>query len=302
MPNNNPKIKLTEGNYYPFKLTGNLIMPDGSEQFILKDPNGVKHLVDAAPYSKYGFRNKQTITCRIDKINCTGRIYIEPAHPYYMIGEQYPFKFEALRNVPFEKSELAVFTDVLGLETYIPSELIPVSLTPGDFLDCYVDRIKRGKVYVSYLHKEEDFSGMEVGENYPFQITGELSLGEKYDFFIIRNPGKKEFKLRRKYYIKYGLTKGDKIQCALYKEGNQFFLEPEHPEYEPGKSYYFNILHEGHITEYPNIKKEAIYLFNQSGKEIVVKKENIKPDMVSGNRIRCLVTGIRKSIITCEPQ
>ena len=95
----NIKVELKEGNSYLFKITGTIVLPDGSESFVLTDPNKVRHLINTQYYSEYNLKNNQEIICRIDKINCTGKIYIEPEHPHYKLGEPYNFMFYAYIDV-----------------------------------------------------------------------------------------------------------------------------------------------------------------------------------------------------------
>ncbi|MCF8378341.1 MAG: hypothetical protein K9H49_02115 [Bacteroidales bacterium] len=292
--------KLTEGYTYPFIISGKVTLPDGSEQIILKDPNGVKHLLDAEPYKNYGFRNKQTIRCHIDKINCTGRIFIEPEHPHYTVGEKYNFKLAGFKSDPEKRLELAVFLDIFGYESYIPNHLIPEDILPGDSLQCTVERIKRARIFIVNQAIQEDFSGMETGRKYSFRLSRELFLGDQYDFYLITDSAGREFKLRKKYYNKYGFNEGDEIFCTLYMEGGQFFLEPDHPLYTPGKIYKFNISHKGFIYEYPDIRKEAFYLYHSYGKEMVLKTEDVLPWKIHKNEIECKVESIRYSIVTLK--
>ena len=89
---NNSKILLTEGNWFPFRVHNLLQLQDNEWYYILEDINGLRHFISAEYYKKYGFKPGDEISCKIDKINCTGRMFLEPRHPHYNEGETYSFE------------------------------------------------------------------------------------------------------------------------------------------------------------------------------------------------------------------
>ncbi len=299
------KVELKEGNSYTFKITGTLILPDGSESFVLMDPNNVKHLLNAQYYEAYGLKNNQEIICRIDKINCTGKIYIEPIHPHYNLGDIYNFRFYTYLDITSASNEvnsIAIFTDVLGYPVRISSYEIPGPLKSGDLVSCKVTGIRKGRVFISNDISGNDFTGMVPGKMYEYTINKELSLGDNYDFYILENSNGKHFKLRKKFYADYNFNVGEKINARLCGNNGEYYLEPKHPNYEVGKLYDFEILREELIDEYPNLKKKAYFLKNEHGKEIVIKKEDVNPASISNSHINCRVIEIKHSqvFIDCK--
>ena len=286
------KIKLTEGKFYTFTVTGRIVLPDQSEQFVLVDPNGIKHLIDAEPYDRYSLLRRNEIRCRVDKINCSGKIYLEPEHPFYTIGNSYSFEFAGYDK----EKKLAVCKDALGYFTTVPNNSVPASIIKGEKLDCFVLRIKRGRVYISYDVVAENYSGYTPDEVYPFTLTGEVKRWEKYDFFTItdENTGR-TFKLRKKFYRKYGFKTGSEILCTLKQDDKQLFFEPQHPKYKVGHDYMFDILREDTIVEYPNQQIPAYFLPNDFGKEIIVKKEDVANGQINNGKIKLRVVDIVKS-------
>lgn len=292
--NTNLKIKLNEGNFYTFLVTGRIILPDNTEQFVLVDPNGIRHLIDAEPYDRYSLLRRKEISCRVDKINCSGKIYLEPEHPVCKIGEIYPFEFAGYKK---EKNR-AVFKDPLGYYTSVPYDTVPNTLHPGENLDCTVLRIKRGRVYISRSVATENYDEYTVEKNYSFTITGEVESWEKYEFYIIKDiSNDRIFNLRKKFYRKYGFKTGFEIICTLKQEETNYYFEPQHPRYHIGQEYSFDIVKEEDITEYPNLKKPAYFLRNDFGKEIIIKKEDVQPNEINQNTIYRKVIDIRKSQI-----
>ena len=81
-----------EGEWYNFKIINQIDIPDKGNQFVLQHTSGRKILLPADNYVKYNFAIGSSIDCRVDKINCTGQIFMEPKHPFYTIGDVYTFK------------------------------------------------------------------------------------------------------------------------------------------------------------------------------------------------------------------
>jgi hypothetical protein len=292
------KVALKEGNSYTFKITGTLVMPDGSESFVLSDPNKVKHLIHKHPYEDYNFKNNQEIICRIDKINCTGKIFIEPEHPHYKLGETYNFRFYTyldMTNASNEVNKIAIFTDLLGNPVKISADDVPLPMKTGDILACVVSRIRKGRVFITNDVSDNDFTGMVPGELYDFSILEELALGDNYNFYILENKQGKRFKLRKKFYTEYFLYIGKRFRGRLNGNNGNYYLEPVHPKYSVGETYDFEILKEGIIDEYPNLKKKAYFLKNEFGKDIVIKKEDVNRLILSNSHIKCKVIEIKRS-------
>ena len=88
---NTDEIRFSEGDWFPFKVHNFVQLQDGAWYYIMLDVNGSKHFMSAIGYESYNIRPGDEIICKIDKINCTGRIYLEPRHPHYNEGESYLF-------------------------------------------------------------------------------------------------------------------------------------------------------------------------------------------------------------------
>jgi hypothetical protein len=84
-------IILSEGEWFPFKIHNLVQLQDDAWYFVLQDINGMKHFMAAEYYKSYGFVVGDQILCKIDKVNCTGRVFLEPKHPVYNEGEIYYF-------------------------------------------------------------------------------------------------------------------------------------------------------------------------------------------------------------------
>jgi hypothetical protein len=86
------EIIFKEGQRFSFVITNKLVLPGTDEaNLILLGPDRKKYLLAEQYYENYHLKIGQTIVCTIDKINCSGKIFLEPDHPYYKIGERYDF-------------------------------------------------------------------------------------------------------------------------------------------------------------------------------------------------------------------
>ena len=297
MPDYQP-TKLTEGKTYPFKITGSIVSPDGLEYFKLSDINNVKHLLRKDYYTKYNLEVGQTINCKIDKINCSGKIFLEPLHPYYESGNFYEITYLKLKkiiNSAGETEKIVLFTDSFENKIKVPFEDLPRKLIAGEKLDCRVVKIKKGRLLISINDDIDDFSELKAGIKYSFKISHIKTYAGKYEYYVLTDSNGKKYKLRKKFYVKYGLKPGQNIICRLISSGKKKYLEPFHPFYKIGKEYLFEIAGKGSRDVYPDLKKEVIFLKNDYGKEISLLENDISPGKIQNKKIRCKVTDIRRS-------
>lgn len=82
---------LKEGHQYTFRYIKCVTLEDNNQYMILEDQYGIRHFLEQEAYKAYNFTISAYINCLVAKINCTGRIYLEPEHPVYKIGNYYPF-------------------------------------------------------------------------------------------------------------------------------------------------------------------------------------------------------------------
>ena len=76
------QLFLKENGFYVFRVIKRITLPDESRFFVLESPFNTRHLLPAEFYEKYDIMPGKNIRCRVDKINCVGRIFLEPGHPY----------------------------------------------------------------------------------------------------------------------------------------------------------------------------------------------------------------------------
>ena len=143
-------MKLLEEQYYRFKVVKTVILPDRSENMILLGPDGRKYMLPLAYYLDYDLRDKTEITCRVDKINCRGKVFLEPENPWYAPGDN----IEAtVKNVGFDEDEKMFIVDVNILHGLTIS--VKMNSRPSEsVVRCTVLKIRKGKpVLIPYLEE-----------------------------------------------------------------------------------------------------------------------------------------------------
>lgn len=299
--------RLTEGNYYPFKILKTMEL--GSDSFfVMKDPLGYKILMPAHFYHHYGFESGQTIECRVDKINCNGRMFLEPVHPHYREGQIYEFEVlnsGVLINILDEQEYFIRVKDVCGLTWTVKVHSAKNIEENSSKISCRLERIKKGKLFLSLESDKPTHSGLITGKTYSFTIVGErINPGDKLSYFVLKDENGNKHLLKKKYYIHYGLKRGMIIDCTVDKFTSEgfFFLEPENPWYKQGESYEFKILEiqklhfsDGNVQDVLVVDdpySEPVKLFIEPGQmEILKKKKTVlcKIDRIRKSRLELII-------------
>jgi hypothetical protein len=78
---------LEEGFEFNFTVEKIIDLPDES-YYILLSEFDKKYLLPTKYYDEYNLKIGKEIRCRIDRINCNGRVFLEPKSPIYSIGDK----------------------------------------------------------------------------------------------------------------------------------------------------------------------------------------------------------------------
>ncbi|MCK4678129.1 MAG: hypothetical protein KAT48_08370 [Bacteroidales bacterium] len=283
---------LEEGTSYKFLIKGITELPDAGLHFILEDPFGVKHLIRKKYYEVYNFKNSEYIICTVDKINCDGKIFLEPKHPHYEPGAIYEFEFTGWidkLNQKGDKTLFALVKDKFGNLAHIVlgSEQSGPFHTP-DVIQCKVNRLKKGKLYLSDPNIDIEGMGLEAGETYLFQINESFKSPNGKEYFVLHDQKGNKHILLKKYYMNYGFKIDDQIRCKVIKFSSKgyFLLEPVHPFYKEDEIYDFNIL---------RLEKNNIIVKDIFGYECKIKIHASEEKKYSSkNGVLCSVIGFRK--------
>jgi hypothetical protein len=142
---NSGNVFLTEGEWFPFKIHNLVQLQDDAWYYVLQDINGMKHFMAAESYKSYGFSIGDQILCKIDRVNCTGRVFLEPKHPIYREGEIYSFSISKYPNP--DNKEVLIVHEVSGNSLEVPVNSInKIDINEQKMVRCIVKNIKKGKL------------------------------------------------------------------------------------------------------------------------------------------------------------
>ncbi len=298
--------RLTEGSYHYFRIVKTVALGHDESFFVMQDPLGYKVLMPAKFYEKYGFENGQEIKCRVDRINCSGRMYLEPMHPFYTEGEIYDFEKigEGKRkNLTGDEENFVWVKDVLGNSwTVRNSGGVDKDSTPT--LKCRLDRIKKGKLFLSLAGEPPPQGTLQTGKTYPFVVKEEkINPEDGLKYLILQAEDGSIHVLKKKYYVHYGIKQGDTLHCRVDKFSSEgfFILEPENPWYKVGETYVFKALEIQRLNFSDGTVQNVLVLNDPHGEPV---KQFIEPgqvEKVQGKEfITVRVTRIRKSRLEVE--
>lgn len=298
---NNNQYKFKEGEIHQFKVVGFTEIPGTEESFfILQNTFGGKHLLKAISYTHYDLQIGKSINCKIDKINCSGKIYLEPENPIYKEGNIYDFEFiniiDQLNSVG-EKGKAALVLDLFGIKTACSLSENTNLNKDENTIQCKVLRIKKGQLFLAFPELGKSNKSLKIGEKHIFTLTEIKKLEEKTDYYIFKDRYNNSYSLNKDMYKHYGFQKGQDVECIVtkYNSDGHLKIEPIHPHYEIGKTYSFKYLRTIHETDPLGKEENAIIVKDIYGIETKVRSLNdevlIKP---IPENINCKVDGIRK--------
>ncbi|HPS27580.1 MAG TPA: hypothetical protein PK269_08230 [Bacteroidales bacterium] len=296
-----------EGQEYEFTVHSRLKFPPEDEKFlVLISPFNTRHLLKEKPFENYHLAIGRQLKCRIDKINCTGKIFLEPEHPYYKEHAVYDFPVKGLERITNSGGIIElmlVVEDCWGKTVYINIEGEGQVYAGEQTVRCRVDRIKKGKLYLTPVNNMQYAVAYEPGLEYVFRIHRIVTLAEDEEYFELIDESANVHYLRKKYYTDYHFDIGDSIKCRFVAQPAAFrhYLEPVHPRYKIGEQYDF--LYSGNET-YVNESGEEIkkiMVTDGSEKDFFVSCDDFaKLQIEPGSTIRCLLKNIKMGRLVLE--
>lgn len=295
------EIIFKEGQRFPFVITNKLALPGTDEvNLILLGPDQKKYLLPEQYYENYHLKVGQTIICTIDKINCSGKIFLEPNHPYYKIGERYDFlvlRLAEQENFLGKTQIIAWVRDLHGLEWSCPIDKSE-DIEPGySYLACRVDRIKKGELILSLPAMTNRFTSLKTGLIYTFKLV-DIKTFENEEFYVLKDTIGNFHRLPVFNYIHYGFKPGQSIEAMVvkYKPNGECLIEPVHPFYKVGESYSFKYSGMQKTVDLFGRIEAVITVTDLFGQEIKVKPLTwqIELDLYNPESITCLVQRFKK--------
>ncbi len=289
-------MKLEQGIWYSFLIVGLTKIPDKGEHYILLlHESERKMLLKTDYYVKYNYSIGQNIKCKVDKVNCSGQVFLEPMHPFYTEGQASSFE---LIRIFFEEESLynATVKDVFGncIDVFV-HQIEGLKINESVLLK--VIRVKKGIPILSDTQNEK-FDTIEYSDNKDIKLfVTAIKTFNSEEFYILSDKTGVKAKIKVHHYQKYGFVVGDEILCEITGNdmNNQLLVEPKNPWYKIGSSYSFKKVT---FEYYTNLEGENAKLLVVL--DIVGNKCNVRINELIANQfqikdsIECKVVGFRK--------
>lgn len=292
-------INFREGQYHQFKIKKHIEISHTEKYFIVEDQAGKKQLLNSDYYKKYNFETGQLINCRIDHINCSGKIFLEPKHPVYKEDEIYDFvidKIETSKNRLDEQTLHFSFVDEIGNTAIcIIDEISDNDYSIGQKIQCKVERIIKGRLNLSFVNN--DSVNLKRDTYYKFRIDDIRILKDNIKYYILSDDDKQKYLLAYEYYEHHNFKIGQTIECMIIKFSPKgyYILEPKHPYYKIDEIYEFPFVKQekdtkGEITGNYDITVKDIF-----GEDVkFMSEKSLLIDGAKPENIKCKVSGTKK--------
>lgn len=288
---------LKEKQSYVFKVVRMITLPDDTRSWVLTHTGADRYMLPCELYTDYGIAEGIRIRCRVDKINCTGRIFLEPEHPYYREGGDYHFTF--IRDLPIEDAagnhlwqlELA---GIHGDRHHCLSLQRAHRYKIGDPVPVRLISVKKGRLEFILSDLEEN-RVMQAGAVSEWTITGDADD----EHWLILGPLGIKSKLEKGYYPNHGLKTGSVFRGSLQKWQDEGLplIEPEHPVYRPGQVYLFQIQSPAETNPPDETHGAFLVVTDCFGHQIkVFQHEPQLPDAGQTGAIRCRVVRLKRGV------
>ncbi len=233
---------LEEGNWYDFFVLKKIDFAD-EEYFVLETPGKTKITIPAKPYEKYPFKENQIISCKVDKISCSGKIYIEPKHPFYEVGKVYEFpivRVDTSHCLFGSEIRLLYVCDVFNQMIEIP---ISKNADIRSSIHLKIARIKKGKIY-AYPNQAPFDVYFSDGQSITLEFVHKYKNIDNEEIYVAQDEFLSWHLIPAKYFPNYQIIQHQVIHANISKHptNDYFYVEPEHPNFKTGSIYSFEIL------------------------------------------------------------
>lgn len=288
-------MKFKIGSCYSFSIESITKVPEKGNHFVLKHESGRKMLLNTQHYVKYNFNLGQTIECRVDKVNCSGQVFLEPRHPHYNEGSFYDFNLLSIKNNE-DKTNSILVRDFFDNEIQVFVNTHVELKDQGKVL-LKVERIKKGIPVLSFPGTEKLISSINTTNKIKLRVAAIVYENSEEYFSLADDFGIIVSRIKVKHYKHYGLTVGEcfLFQSRGYDINGLTLVEPENPWYKIGESYTFKISSiENYIDLDGNDVKTVIVVDkNQKKCGVAIVLDQLK-HFENLNQITCRVNGFRK--------
>ncbi len=272
-------------------------MPDGNQYYILEDTEGYRHMLPYKFYSKFGFELNQEILCQVVKVNCNGKLFLEPRHPFYSRDEY--FNFLIIKTIECENCpgvQFHVIKDKLGNEYNIAAR---GSIPLGTYtLNCKVKRINKGRLELEPARGPvELISWPRPGTEVTMTVLDHEPMASGESYYILGNESFQFIFAEFRHYQNFGWKRNDEVVCHVFgmQRGKDVIIEPEHPVYKLDQHYTFKFVKLYNQSDLLLGPKRFLIVEDTDGQQFEVMVNGMMiPDEYHPDEVICRVRKYRK--------
>lgn len=214
-----------EGDIIQISLIRETGLNEAEQFYLFQTKEGDKFLLDQSMYKHYNFTPGQIIQARIDRINCSGKIFIEPEHPLYKDLHFYDFSVSDIRSISQDAN--IVVEDCFN--NSVPVKVHPEKAKQNS-LKLGVAFVRKGVPVLFDPDLDKKFSYKER-EIYSFKIKNIKPNREGEEEIILCDEEGILQYLPAHFYSHYQFKKDQNIRCEIVRilPGRRLSLEPIHP-------------------------------------------------------------------------
>jgi len=234
---------LREKETYRFGVLRRITLPDDTESWVLTLTGEDRYLLPVEYYESYPIVVGETLECRIDKINCSGRIYLEPIHPVYTEGRVIDLILHSTEACTDRAGNTLHKMVLQGDDGAVHTHLC---LSAGGFptgtnVLAEILQIRKGKL-VLMIKDPKPACTMVPGDVVEWTIIETASYCGEEVVVIEGDHGLRTY-LTIKDYPFLNLTSGSSFTGTLVRlePSGVPLVEPQHPDYQPGNVYTFRV-------------------------------------------------------------
>jgi hypothetical protein len=234
---------LREKETYRFGVLRRITLPDDSESWVLTLTGEDRYLLSVEYYESYPIVVGETLECRIDKINCSGRIYLEPIHPVYTEGRVIDLVLRSteacIDRAGNTLHKMVLQGDDGAAHTHLC--LFAGGFPPGTKVQAEILQIRKGKL-VLVIKEPEPACKLVPGETGEWVILETTTFCGEEAVLVEGGPGLRTF-LNPHDYPFLEFVPGQSFSGNLVRldPNGVPLVEPIHPVYKPGHVYPFRI-------------------------------------------------------------
>lgn len=290
-------IHYKEGRIFEFRVLKIIETPETGLQWILQGPDDRRFMLDASLYEKYKISVSDILKCRIDKINCSGKMFLEPLSGFNS-GEVHEFRMKSYVCRDDAIGKLRHFTTV---ETPLGESLCEIEaheFLEQAFLACRIIRIKKGHLFLEKA--ENPVPACRQGTIEVMLVLSSCHFIHGQAFYLLKDHYGNGHLVPREPFKNFGLRTGVKSKFQIVKiyPDESCLAEPVHPYWSPGESGLFTVFALPDSNGKADGKTAFIQLRDRHGFDALLyfnkaKHQNIK----EGDELRASVSRIKKGII-----